>query len=67
MWQVLVVCSDCTEESEVLIEDLDKLEREVCGCGYSSMVLSVVTFEPVYAEWAQVVELPRSPKLSLAA
>jgi hypothetical protein len=65
MWQVLIVCSDCAEESEVLVEDLDDLEREVCGCGYSVVAVSVAGFEPVHAQLAEVVELPR--RLQLAA
>ncbi len=67
MWQVLVACSDCPEESEVLVEDLDDLEREVCGCGYSFVVISVAAFEPVYAERGRLIELPRRSKLALAA
>jgi hypothetical protein len=47
MWQALIVCSDCAEEVEVLVEDLDELEREVCACGYSVVVLSVAEFEPL--------------------
>ena len=67
MFQVLVACSSCAEESEVLVEDLDQVEREVCPCGYSYVVLSVSSFEPVYAERAEVIELPRRRKLSNAA
>ncbi len=67
MWQVLVVCSDCAEESEVLIEDLDDLEREVCACGYSYVVLSVAGFEPVHAEQGQLLEFPRRADLTRAA
>jgi hypothetical protein len=47
MWQALIVCSDCAEEVEVVVEDLDELEREVCACGYSFVILSVAEFEPV--------------------
>lgn len=47
MWQAIVVCSDCAEEAEVLVEDLDDLEREVCGCGCGVVILSVAGFEPV--------------------
>lgn len=32
MWQVTVFCSDCGEESEVVVESLDDVEREVCRC-----------------------------------
>jgi hypothetical protein len=67
MWQVMVVCSSCAEESEVLVEDLDDVEREVCPCGHNYVVLSVSAFEPVYAEQAQVLELPRRRKLPHAA
>jgi hypothetical protein len=52
MWQVVVVCSDCAEEVEVLVEDLDELEREVCACGYSAVVVSVAAFEPLLLELA---------------
>jgi len=67
MWQVLVACSGCEEETEVVVEELDDVDREVCPCGYSYVVLTVSGFEPVYAEQAQVIELPRRRKLSAAA
>jgi len=68
MFQVLVACSSCAEESEVVVEELDDVERAVCPCGYSYVVLAVSEFEPVYAERAQVIELPRRRrKLSHAA
>jgi hypothetical protein len=67
MFQVLVACSSCPEESEVFVEDLNDVEREVCPCGYSYVVLAVSEFEPVYAEQAQVIELPRRRKLSKVA
>ena len=67
MWQVLVVCSDCAEESEVLVEELDDLEREVCACGYSYVVLSVSGFEPVHAPGGELVEFPQRSKLTRAA
>ncbi len=49
MWQVTVFCSGCAEESEVAITDLEDVEREVCPCGYSVIVLSVASFEPMSA------------------
>lgn len=49
MWQVTVFCSGCAEESEVAVEALEEVEREVCPCGYSVIVLSVASFEPVHA------------------
>lgn len=67
MWQVLVACSSCDEESEVVVEDLDDVERKACPCGYSYVVLSVSSFEPVYGEGSRLVELPRRRKLPLAA
>jgi hypothetical protein len=67
MWQVAVLCSGCAEESDVVVEDLDDVEREVCPCGYSFMVLSVASFEPVYAEDGELVELSPRGDLSLAA
>ncbi|MFL5898147.1 MAG: hypothetical protein ACJ76D_06735 [Solirubrobacterales bacterium] len=67
MFQVLVACSSCAEESEVLVEELDDVDREVCPCGYGYVVLTVSAFEPVYAEQGQLVELPRRRKLPLAA
>ncbi|HET7455811.1 MAG TPA: hypothetical protein VFJ76_09835 [Solirubrobacterales bacterium] len=67
MFQILVACSSCEEETEVLVEDLEDVDREACPCGYSYVVLTVSEFEPVYAEQAQVIELPRRRKLSNAA
>lgn len=67
MLQVLVVCSGCGEEAEVVVEDLDEVDREVCPCGYSYLVLSVVGFEPVYAKRGEVIELPAGKKLKLVA
>jgi hypothetical protein len=67
MWQVTVVCSDCAEETEVVVEDVNDIEREVCPCGYSYVVLSVASFEPVYAEDGELLELPQRSSLSLAA
>jgi hypothetical protein len=48
MWQVAVLCSGCGDEYEVAVDDLDDVEREVCPCGYSLIVLSVAGFETVY-------------------
>jgi hypothetical protein len=60
MWQVAVLCSGCAEESEVVVEALDDVEREACECGYSFVVLSVASFEPVYAQGGELIELHRS-------
>lgn len=65
---VAVVCSACEQETEVVVESLDDVEREVCECGYSFVVLSVAELEPVYAQKGQLVELPRRGRgLSRAA
>ena len=51
-----------------MVEDLDAVEREVCPCGYSYVVLSVAEFEPVEIEGGQLIELrPRPGKLQRAA
>lgn len=62
-----VLCSDCAEESEVVVADLDDVEREVCACGYSCVVVSVASFEPVYAKGGELVVLAPRSDLSLAA
>jgi hypothetical protein len=67
MWQVAVLCSGCAEESEIVVSDLDDFEREVCPCGYRFVALSVASYEPVYAEQGEVVELSPLAGLSLAA
>jgi hypothetical protein len=67
MWHVTIVCSDCTEESEVVVENLDDVEREACECGYSYVVLSVAAFEPVRAESGELVQLRRRDEMPLAA
>jgi len=67
MWQVAVYCSGCAEESEVVVNDLEDVEREACPCGYSFVVLSVSSFEPVYAEGGELVLLAPRSNLSLAA
>lgn len=67
MWQVAVHCSGCPEEAEVVVDDLDDVEREACPCGYSYVVLSVASFEPVYAEEGELIELSPQSDLSLAA
>lgn len=50
-----------------MLDDVDDVEREVCQCGYAVVVLSVASFEPVYAENGELVELPSRSHLSLAA
>ena len=50
-----------------MVADLDDVEREVCACGYSFVVVSVASFEPVYAEAGELIELSPRSNLSLAA
>jgi hypothetical protein len=62
------VCSSCTEETEVVVEDLDAVEREACRCGYSYVVVSVAEFEPLEIQGGQLIELrPRGDDLERAA
>ncbi len=67
MWQVTVVCSSCAEESDVVVETLDDVDREVCECGYSYVVVSVAEFEPVEIAGAEVIELRRRDDGRMAA
>lgn len=67
MFQVTVVCSSCAEESDVVVEKLDDVDREVCECGYSFVVLSVAGFEPVEIRGGKLIELRRRDDLDLAA
>ena len=68
MLQVTIVCSSCAEETDVVVEDLDAVEREVCECGYSYVVVAVAEFEPVEIAGGQLIELrPRPDDLKRAA
>lgn len=40
-WVVGVYCSDCGEDAEVLVEDLDDVDAEVCPCGYGFVIVRV--------------------------
>ena len=60
MLLVTVVCSDpeCTEEREVLVEELDALDATVCDCAHGFVVVGVSEHgrgDPP----ASVIELPR--------
>jgi hypothetical protein len=50
MWAIDVVCSDpaCSEEREVVVEELDEVDRVVCDCGCCVVTLSVAAFEPLH-------------------
>ncbi len=67
MWQVTVVCSSCAEESDVVVENLEDVDREACECGYSYVVVSVAEFEPVEIAGAEVIELRRRDDGRMAA
>jgi hypothetical protein len=67
MWQLKIVCSDCAEETEVVVENLDDVEREACECGYGYVVLSVASFEAVEIEGGQLIELRPRREQPLAA
>lgn len=69
MLEVRVVCSACAEESEVLVEDLDDLDRGApCLCGHGYVAISVAEFVPLYAaEGGEVVELRPRRRLPRAA
>lgn len=62
-----IVCSSCAEETDVVVENLDDAEREVCECGYSYVVLSVASFEAVQAEGGELIQLRRRDELPRAA
>ena len=59
--------SGCAEGTEVVVGDLDDVEREACPCGYSFVVPSVAGFEPVYAEGGELIVLAPRNDFSLAA
>jgi hypothetical protein len=61
---VRVACSSCAEEAEFTVEEIDDVDREVCACGYSYVVVSVGSFEPVEIKRARVIEFPRRPSRS---
>lgn len=50
MWLIQVTCSDpaCTEEFEVVVDELEEVERVVCACEHGVVVLSVSRFEPLH-------------------
>ena len=51
----------------MVVEALDDVDREVCPCGYSYVVLSVSAFEPAHLRGGELIELPRRRKLTRAA
>jgi len=67
MLQLTVVCSSCAEETEAIVESIEDVEREVCPCGYSYVVLSVAEFEPVEIKGGEVIQLRRRDHRRMAA
>ena len=49
MWLAHMICSglDCVEELEVVVADLDELDRFNCGCGYGFALLGLAEVELV--------------------
>jgi hypothetical protein len=54
MWIVDVVCSDpeCAAEHEVVVSALDDVDRAVCECDCSYVVVAVAGFTAVYSQAA---------------
>jgi hypothetical protein len=49
MWVAHLICSDgeCTDELELVVADLDEVERVGCACGHSFVLVSVSDVELV--------------------
>ncbi len=62
MLLVKVHCSDCPEEIEIVVDDLDAVDMEICACGYSCEVISVADFIPVHAPRGELVHLEGLPR-----
>jgi len=56
---VTVLCSDpaCTEERELVVDELDGVDATVCECGHGFVVISVSEVEEA-PRGARVVSLP---------
>jgi hypothetical protein len=59
MLLVTVICSDpeCAEEREVVVEDLDRIDDQICDCGHGFVVVSVAEAGEA-PRAAAVIELP---------
>jgi len=42
-----LICSDCSEEREVVVNTLDELDGFPCECGYGFVLLRISEAEPV--------------------
>jgi hypothetical protein len=47
MWELAVLCSGCADEYEVTVDGVEEVEREVCPCGYSVILLGVASLKPL--------------------
>jgi hypothetical protein len=49
MWMAHIICSGrgCTEEREVVIDELEELDRIGCTCGHGFVLLSISAVELV--------------------
>jgi hypothetical protein len=57
MFLAHVHCSDCPEEVEVLVADLDELDGLNCECGYGFLVESIAEAELVSVTPSLVIRL----------
>jgi len=50
MWLIQVACSDpeCTEDFEVVVDELDEVDEVICACENGVVVVSVSQFEPFH-------------------
>jgi hypothetical protein len=48
MFLVRVMCSDpaCFEEREIVVDELDDLDGNVCDCGHGFVLVAVATAQP---------------------
>ena len=67
MFLAKVFCSDCSEEVEVLLDELDELDGLACECGYGFVLESVEEADLVAVKPAVVVRLRGDDELRLAA
>lgn len=49
MYEVAIVCSDCGEDSQQVVADIDDIDQAACPCGYSYVVRSIASREAVFS------------------
>ena len=62
-----VFCSACSDEVEVLVDELDELDGVGCECGHGYVLESVAEADLVAVRPAVVVRLRGDDELRLAA